>query len=257
MLRPTIKLRRCWPFLATAAILLPTSARAQQQPAVLTPLRYSLRAWPDAPLLVGGAALSVLPGLLGDRLPLATCAPCDPAHLWSVDRGSVGLVSSGPETASNAALFATVAGSAALVALTRIGEPDATSAVLEDAAIMAETAAVDGAMTQWLKVLVHRPRPDRYTAQGGQFAAVVEDSRSFPSGHASFAFAAAAAAASVLHRRGILHSHKLETVLLFTAATATSVLRVAAHRHFPTDVLAGALLGTAIGWTLPQLHSVR
>ena len=71
------------------------------------------------------------------------------------------------------------------------------------------------------------------------------------------AFAAAAAAASILHRRGELHRHKVETVLLFAAAATTAALRVAAHRHFPTDVVAGAALGTAVGWVVPLLHPLQ
>ena len=33
-------------------------------------------------------------------------------------------------------------------------------------------------------------------------------------------------------------------------------LRVRAGRHYPTDVLAGAALGTFIGWLVPRLHEV-
>jgi membrane-associated phospholipid phosphatase len=126
--------------------------------------------------------------------------------------------------------------------------------MLEDVAVMADVAAVDGFATQWLKVLVRRPRPERYTAQGAQFAGIVEDSRAFPSGHTSFAFAAAVAAASILQRRGELRQHRVETLLLFSGAVATSILRVTSHRHFPTDVVGGAVLGSAIGWIVPQLH---
>ncbi|MBI4542902.1 MAG: phosphatase PAP2 family protein, partial [Gemmatimonadetes bacterium] len=38
---------------------------------------------------------------------------------------------------------------------------------------------------------------------------------------------------------------------------ATSALRVVAGRHFPTDVVAGAVLGTLVGWTLPQVHRTQ
>jgi len=77
-----------------------------------------------------------------------------------------------------------------------------------------------------------------------------------PSEHSSIAFAAAAAYASVLHRRGIAGNHKLQIGALFTAAAATATLRVVARRHFPTDVVAGAALGFVIGWTVPAIHPV-
>jgi membrane-associated phospholipid phosphatase len=107
---------------------------------------------------------------------------------------------------------------------------------------------------QWLRALAHRARPERYTAQVAQYATIVEGSRSYPSGHASIAFAAATVAASILQRRGELRQHRVETLLLFSAAAATSVLRVTSHRHFPTDVVGGAVIGSAFGWFVPQLH---
>ena len=250
---PVIKLRRVGAALSLLLVLAGGSAGAQQVQAPLPQVRFTIRAGPDGAITAAAAIGSWLPSVL-KNLPVASCAACDPTHLWGVDRGTVGVgASDGP---SNVALYATVGGSAMLVALSRHGEPKALNATLEDAAVMAQVAAVDAFATQWLKVLFHRPRPERYTPQGAQFT-TVEDSRSFPSGHASFAFAAAAAAASILHRRGVLHDHKLETILLFSGAAATAVLRVVAHRHFPTDVVAGALVGTAIGWAIPMLHPVR
>jgi len=80
---------------------------------------------------------------------------------------------------------------------------------------------------------------------------------SFPSGHSSTAFAAAAAYLSVMQRRGIAGRQAQETALLFATATTTAVLRVVAKKHFPTDVVAGAVLGTAIGWMVPQMHRIR
>ncbi|MFI5279319.1 MAG: phosphatase PAP2 family protein [Gemmatimonadales bacterium] len=240
--------------LSLLAIVPLFSAVAQQPVPLARPVRYRITLLGDGGITLGAAGLSALPSLL-TGLPLATCSgACDPANLWGIDRGAVGPgQSDGP---SNLALYATVGGSALLVAWTRRGEPEATQAVLEDAAVMAQAAAIDGALTQWLKVIVHRARPERYTAQGGTFTSI-EDSRSFPSGHASFAFAAASAAASILHRRGVLHRHKFETALLYAAATTTAVLRVSSHRHFPTDVIAGAVLGSTVGWLVPHLHSIQ
>ena len=39
-----------------------------------------------------------------------------------------------------------------------------------------------------------------------------------------------------------------------TAATAAASLRVAAGKHFPSDVLAGAAMGSLIGLGFAQLH---
>ena len=62
---------------------------------------------------------------------------------------------------------------------------------------------------------------------------------------------------SILQRRGELAHHQLEAAALYALAATTGALRVAAHKHFPTDVLAGAALGSAIGWFVPQLYPIR
>ena len=53
----------------------------------------------------------------------------------------------------------------------------------------------------------------------------------------------------------MLGKHKLEVGLLFGAAAATGALRVVAHQHFPTDAIAGAVVGFAVGWIVPALHA--
>jgi len=49
--------------------------------------------------------------------------------------------------------------------------------------------------------------------------------------------------------------HRTRNVLLlYVGAAGVSALRVAAAQHFPTDVVAGAALGTGIGWLVPTIH---
>jgi membrane-associated phospholipid phosphatase len=40
--------------------------------------------------------------------------------------------------------------------------------------------------------------------------------------------------------------------LLLAATVGT--LRVLSGKHFPTDVLTGAVVGSALGWLIPELH---
>ena len=70
------------------------------------------------------------------------------------------------------------------------------------------------------------------------------DNRSFPSGHASASFAAAA----TLHKR---YGWKYGAPA-YVVATFVGGARVAAHKHFVRDVFAGAALGTAGGWFLTR-----
>jgi len=61
---------------------------------------------------------------------------------------------------------------------------------------------------------------------------------SFPSGHTAASFAAATVLAM---------AYPSARPLLFVTAGAVGVSRIHLGHHFPTDVLAGGLLGTGIG----------
>jgi len=251
MRRPVIKLRARG---AVAALWLcgaPQLVSGQQIPA--PPLRYQV-GWQDVAVTGGALVLAAIPYLLADQLPHATCAPCDPATLWAIDRHFVGEPRTGPGKASDATLALALFGGGALLLDSHAADP--TDAKWEDLAVYAQALSVNAAITNWAKVAFHRPRPPRYTANAANYPGP-ENGLSFPSGHTSSAFTAAAAYTSMLNRRHQVGSHVTEVVLMFGAATATAVLRVAARKHFPTDVVAGAALGTAVGWVIPILHPVQ
>lgn len=255
MLRHLIKLRHFGALAAALLFLTPEGLVGQGVGSSPPPVRYTIKAG-DALVLGGAGLVGVIPALTGTSLPYARCAPCDSTRLWGIDRGTLGLPRENISTLSTGTMGLTMAGAAALVAFSRRGEPEANKAALEDLAVMAEAVDLDVAVTQWAKVLFHRARPVLYTSLAGQNQ-TVDAGRSFPSGHASFAFAAAASAMSILERRHVLGSHRAEAALLVVGAALTSSLRVVAHKHFPTDVVAGAALGSAIGWLVPQVHKVR
>lgn len=79
--------------------------------------------------------------------------------------------------------------------------------------------------------------------------------RSFPSGHTSAAFAGAAFLGEV-HAR--LHPDRPSRHWVrgggLALAALTGYARVRAGHHFPSDVLAGAAVGTLVGWLVPRLH---
>jgi undecaprenyl-diphosphatase len=91
-------------------------------------------------------------------------------------------------------------------------------------------------------ILWDRPRP--FVAHNAHsFLSHAADS-SFPSDHATAAFAIAVAIFAYHRRTGL--------VLLF-AAVVLSVARVALGVHYPSDILAGALLGTLSALALTWL----
>jgi undecaprenyl-diphosphatase len=108
---------------------------------------------------------------------------------------------------------------------------------LTGVAIAAAFATGDAASGA-IKEAVDRPRPPVDDPQNLTAAVDLPASSSFPSGHATTAFAAAAAAAVLIPR--------LRWPALALAAVV-ALSRVYLGVHFVLDVMAGALLGTLIG----------
>jgi membrane-associated phospholipid phosphatase len=216
------------------------------------PLRYDVRPLRSGALLAGTIALALVPSVYASRFPTATCAPCDPSRLWSIDRGTVGQVRPGAATASNAFLYATLGGAGLMVFLEdRRGRGYAG----EDLTVFAQAVATADALTSWAKVLFHRPRPFRYVA--AETTITVQSGLSFPSGHSTATWAAAFAYWSMQARRGKAGERAPQIAALIATAATCAVLRVVARQHFPTDVVAGAAIGATIGWFVPRLYPFR
>lgn len=92
-----------------------------------------------------------------------------------------------------------------------------------------------------LKALTRRARPSQaFPAASGQAPEVSWQKKvSFPSGDAAVAFAGATALS--------LSWGRLWTPALFVGAGAIAVLRVTAFAHYPSDVMAGAMIGVLCG----------
>ena len=204
--------------------------------------------WWDAASVGAAGALFVLPTVLELPKGPPSCAPCDPTTVPTVDRSALHTFSDGAGTASDVVL-AGVAGLTAFASLH--GLPAAQWR--GNFAMLANAAAWTAASTEWLKVVIRRKRPVLYTSGAVAAAADRESQQSFPSTHASLAFAAATSYL-VLARRQHLHHRRRNAILLYAGAVGVSALRVAAGKHFPTDVAAGAALGSGIGWLVATIH---
>jgi membrane-associated phospholipid phosphatase len=120
----------------------------------------------------------------------------------------------------------------------------------EDLLVITEAITVAGALTTVTRYTTARIRPFAYYGQG---TGVPEDHLSFWSGHTTTAFSAAAAAGYVAQLRGY-ESWPWIYAVGFTAAGAVSYFRVAGDKHWLTDVVVGAVVGTGIGFLVPWLH---
>lgn len=107
----------------------------------------------------------------------------------------------------------------------------------------------------FIKARTSRWRPYTYAEAFTEAEADPEYIDSFPSGHTSYAFLGASFLTTTF--RAEFPESRWRTAVPVAAlglAAGTGALRVAAGKHFPTDVLAGAAIGSAVGWAVPTLH---
>jgi len=122
-----------------------------------------------------------------------------------------------------------------------------------DALIAAETVALAGLLGQAVKLAVARERPDGRAREGTRGSS--DEHASFYSGHTSSVFAVAVSLATCASLRGDRDAWVAWAAGLPLAA-ATGYLRIAADRHYLSDVLAGAGAGALFGILVPRLlHS--
>ncbi len=130
---------------------------------------------------------------------------------------------------------------------------------LVDMLLVLETTFAALAVNQFVKFAVGRGRPytvgasDELLAEGHDLA---DNNLSFFSGHATFAFALVSSAATVATLRGYRLAWLMWVVGLPLAAT-TSILRLAADKHWTTDILLGSAFGLAVGILMPTFLHTR
>lgn len=123
-----------------------------------------------------------------------------------------------------------------------------------------EALALSGTITGGIKGIAGRARPYADPGQPGSWvlARGIRDGRyqSFPSGHATAAFAFASAIASQLDRDRAPIRHWAGPVL-YGLAAVTAFARTYDHAHWTSDVVAGAGVGTLSGLIVSRWHDAH
>lgn len=220
-----------------SAAVLPLTAQSTDHPPVTVANVTSVAA--------AGVVL-VVPRALNWHARYPSCAPCDRESIPFFDRWAVANPRAGFSTASDLLR----AGLAIASWIDLAGNGRAGQSAI---AASVESLAWTEALTHLFKNVAARNRPVMYTDQAVSANTSSLNHRSMPSGHTSTAFAIATS--YWLSQRHLDHPGPAWVRwALLAGATGVGVLRVAAAKHFPSDVVTGAAVG--IGTTI-LVHTIR
>jgi membrane-associated phospholipid phosphatase len=123
-----------------------------------------------------------------------------------------------------------------------------------------EAIAVSGTVTQLVKWGAGRARPFASTGRADwQLTRGARDGgnyEAFPSGHATAAFAFAAAVTGEVARRAPEHARWVG-ISTYGAATLTAYARMHGDKHWLSDVTVGAGIGTVTAMAITRWHATR
>ncbi|MDB4970109.1 MAG: phosphoesterase PA-phosphatase related protein [Myxococcales bacterium] len=219
---------------------------------------YQLRLDLDIATVVAGGMLWLGTSFIGNTTAPPFCGsanapPCDASKLNSLDRLAVGHSSTAARTAADVISFVPLAYLA--LDVFDVG-PKHWKTYLTDLWVVAEALAWNGAIQDIVRRAVRRPRPFLYTP--GLYPNdrdSAEASFAFYSGHTSFAFALAVSCSYTFTLRHPKSRWRwVVWPALMAVASIEPVLRVYSGDHFPTDVIVGAVVGSAIGLFFPAVH---
>ncbi len=122
-----------------------------------------------------------------------------------------------------------------------------------DLLLMLETITISSLFNEIVKYYVGRERPYVSRGNSGLYNNPSDDNLSFYSGHTNLAFALVVAAGTIANIR----DYKAEPYIWgigIPVATLVAYFRVAGQKHYFTDVLVGAAMGSLVGFLVPWLH---
>ncbi len=178
----------------------------------------------------------------------------DKASIRPFDRGAIGNYSASSQRISDIMLFTCVA----LPVTTFISQKGKIETRTVPVMVF-EAYTINGGVTSTMKALFKRYRPYTYNSTLTVQQRVNGSAReSFPSGHVSNTAVASFLTARIF--TDLYPDTKLKPLIWGTAAAipaVTGYLRYKAGRHFPTDIIAGYVIGASIGYLVPGLHKTK
>jgi membrane-associated phospholipid phosphatase len=216
------------------------------------------------PLIDGAVTLGVLSAYVGSQAAMGEIAPkachwCESngfddaarkALRWENLRAADGLSNVG-----GFVLMPLVGVSSSLLGASQTGR---FSDFGVDMLVITQAMSISMVLNQGVKLAFARQRPFVHANEDDPSRSPnPEDNVSFYSGHTTFAFSLATATGTVASMRRYRHAPWIWGCGL-AMASAVGYLRIAADKHYLTDVLVGAVAGSAGGIALPYfLHGPK
>jgi len=244
----------------------PSPSSSSPSPTETAPPKFAVQPLTDGAIVAVNAGFAGLLDLVmgtGELRPQQISRDFKSSSLLKIDRGAVSQdIDPNAATYSNIGLGILVGYAVLDPILSGFREKSARTALV-DAILYAETISLTVGVTNLAKIAVRRPRPVAYKdAEAHEndpnySNADTDSSLSFFSGHASVSAAVTATATYLAFVREPKTARPWITLIVGTALTSfVGFERVRAGKHFPTDVIAGAMAGAGIGILVPHFHRV-
>ncbi len=243
-----------------AASILPAPAETPPD----TRVRFDVDPVADGALILGVGGFALLldeVNSTGEIRPQQISPNFNRAQLLAIDRGAL---SQNPDSKagmlSNVGLYAAVGYALIDPLLSGVREKNVQSGIV-DALMYAESIAITWGLTNLAKMAVRRPRPlayieaEKHRGDPNWSIHDTDSALSFFSGHASITASIGATATYLAFSRSPQTARPWITLVAATGVTTfVAVERVFSAKHFPTDVIAGALAGAGVGLLVPLVH---
>lgn len=208
----------------------------------------------DLPIALVGAGITLTGYFMTTQVsPLTTAEimALDPNRVARIDRWSTEMSWSPAKRLSDGLLITSLA-----LPVLYLGHQTPRSEYLTLGIMGMEAALITAGLTLTSKALVKRPRPYAYNPNVPVSEKMIRDTRfSFFSGHTSMASVASFFTYSTLKQ--YLEDGTAKTALAVTSVALPGFLagfRIAAGKHYLTDVLVGYGIGALVGVGIPAIH---